>query len=42
MKGHDGFYTDNVANYPDNVKYEAEKKLKFLVWYAISELLLGM
>lgn len=39
MKGNDGFYTDNVENCPDNVKYKAKKKFedKILVWCAISE-----
>lgn len=38
MKGNDGFYTNNVAECPDNVKYKEKAKFadKVLVWCAIS------
>lgn len=38
MKGNDGFYTDNIENCPDNVKYKEKAKFadKILVWCAIS------
>lgn len=38
IKGNDGFYTDNIAEVPDNVRYKAKAKFadKVLVWCAIS------
>lgn len=38
IKGNDGFYTDNVEDCPDNVKYKQKAKFadKVLVWCAIS------
>lgn len=38
MKGNDGFYTDNIAEVPDNVRYKQKAKFadKVLVWCAIS------
>lgn len=39
MKGNDGFYTDDYANVPDDVRFKSKKKFedKILVWCAISE-----
>lgn len=39
MKGNDGFYTSNIENCPDEVKYKPKAKFadKVLVWCAISE-----
>lgn len=39
IKGNEGFYTDDIDNCPDNVKYKEKKKFadKVLVWCAISE-----
>ncbi|MBK5647740.1 MAG: hypothetical protein I4N51_12150 [Acinetobacter sp.] len=38
IKGNDGFYTDNIEECPDNVKYKEKAKFadKILVWCAIS------
>lgn len=38
LSGNDGFYTDNIENTPDNVKYAGKLKFepKVLVWAAIS------
>ncbi|KAJ8953384.1 hypothetical protein NQ318_023501 [Aromia moschata] len=38
MKGNDGFYTNNLEEYPDNVKFKTKAKFadKILVWCAIS------
>lgn len=38
MKGNDGFYTDNILEVPDNVRYKQKAKFadKVLVWCAIS------
>lgn len=38
MKGNDGFYTDNIEECPDNVRYKHKAKFadKILVWCAIS------
>ncbi|KAJ8942139.1 hypothetical protein NQ318_021647 [Aromia moschata] len=38
MKGNDGFYTNNLEECPDNVKFKAKAKFadKILVWCAIS------
>lgn len=39
MKGNDGFYTSNIENCPNEVKFKAKAKFadKVLVWCAISE-----
>lgn len=39
IKGNDGFYTNNIENTPDNVKFKGKSKFedKILVWCAISE-----
>ena len=39
MPKNSGFYTDNINNCPDNVKFKGKEKFpsKILVWVAISE-----
>ena len=39
MKDNDGFYTSDIENYPNEVKFKAKAKFsdKVLVWCAISE-----
>jgi len=38
IKGNDGFYTENIAEVPNNVRYKQKSKFadKVLLWCAIS------